>query len=224
MHVALDSRRATVDYTIQGEYGEAAISAGADLLLFLKGLAAAGKLGQSGSKIVSALGTAYEAGLGLYRAGQAIHGLFNNDGTLTDAAGPAGEALLRILLAARGFRGKAATELLESGNARKVLAPNIVKPLTQSEQAAIRKIGNIEKGHLTPGDFTGSLRDVTGNPVPKPGGGFWDHAQEMNNSLRGLRNAVDKLKDATDPAGVAAREKAMQLIQQILDHTAGAGI
>jgi hypothetical protein len=103
-------------------------------------------------------------------------------------------------------------------------APNIVKPLTQSEQAAIRKIGNIEKGHLTPGDFTGSLRDVTGNPVPKPGGGFWDHAQEMNNSLRGLRNAVEKLKDATDPVGVAAREKAMQLIQQILDHTAGAGI
>ena len=76
------------------------------------------------------------------------------------------------------------------------------KALTQAQESAIRKIGNIEKGHLTPHDYTGTLRDMVGNPVPKPGGGFWDHAQEMIDSLRGLRKHAKTLEGATDPERV----------------------
>lgn len=35
-------------------------------------------------------------------------------------------------------------------------------------------------------DFSGMLRDVKGNPVPKPGGGFWGNLGEMKYYLTGL--------------------------------------
>lgn len=35
---------------------------------------------------------------------------------------------------------------------------------------------------------------MDGNPVPKESGGYWDHMQEMQNTLRGLRNHADTLK------------------------------
>ncbi|MFD2131023.1 polymorphic toxin type 28 domain-containing protein [Pseudogracilibacillus auburnensis] len=41
-------------------------------------------------------------------------------------------------------------------------------------------------GHLTEKDFSGTLRDLQGNPVPKPGGGYWNHLQEMKDSYKGL--------------------------------------
>ena len=65
---------------------------------------------------------------------------------------------------------------------------------------------------------------MVGNPVPKPGGGFWDHVQEMNNSLRGLRKHVKTLEGVTDPAGIAARQRALELIEQIEEFTKGAGL
>lgn len=65
---------------------------------------------------------------------------------------------------------------------------------------------------------------MTGNPVPKPGGGYWDHAGEMQNSLTGLRRAVNTLEGATGSAAVNARQHALELIKQIEELTAGAGI
>ncbi|MBL6707632.1 MAG: hypothetical protein ISQ06_16095 [Planctomycetaceae bacterium] len=104
-------------------------------------------------------------------------------------------------------------------------APKVtVRPLTQAQESAVRKIGNIERGHLNPHDFTGTLKDMAGNPVPKPGGGYWDHLQEMNNSLRGLRKHAKTLEGATDAAGVTARQRALELIKQIEDSTRGVGI
>ncbi|NRS52065.1 hypothetical protein HP401_29010 [Brevibacillus sp. HB2.2] len=41
--------------------------------------------------------------------------------------------------------------------------------------------------HLTDMDFSGTLRDLQGDPVPKPGGGYWNHLQEMKDSYKGLR-------------------------------------
>ena len=35
-------------------------------------------------------------------------------------------------------------------------------------------------------DFSGELRDLQGNPVPKPSGGFWNYIQEMKDSYGGL--------------------------------------
>ncbi len=38
---------------------------------------------------------------------------------------------------------------------------------------------------------------MDGKPVPKENGGYWDHMQEMQNTLRGLRNHADTLKTST---------------------------
>lgn len=40
--------------------------------------------------------------------------------------------------------------------------------------------------HLTAMDLKGAQRDLDGNPVPKPGGGYYDHAQEVSDAYRGL--------------------------------------
>ena len=40
--------------------------------------------------------------------------------------------------------------------------------------------------HLTEMDLKGAQRDLEGDPVPKPGGGYYDHAQEVSDAYRGL--------------------------------------
>nr|WP_269847098.1 polymorphic toxin type 28 domain-containing protein [Paenibacillus sonchi] len=40
--------------------------------------------------------------------------------------------------------------------------------------------------HLTEMDLKGAQRDLVGDPVPKPGGGYYDHAQEVSDAYRGL--------------------------------------
>src|SRR5271167_4484394 len=65
---------------------------------------------------------------------------------------------------------------------------------------------------------------MVGNPILKPGGGTYDHVQDLGNILRGLRNSVDALKNATLPDAVAARQAAQQAIQQIEQAIQGAGL
>ncbi|MBT2289526.1 hypothetical protein J7E73_10350 [Paenibacillus albidus] len=40
--------------------------------------------------------------------------------------------------------------------------------------------------HLTEMDLKGARRDLDGDPVPKPAGGYYDHAQEVSDAYRGL--------------------------------------
>jgi len=99
--------------------------------------------------------------------------------------------------------------------------------LTQGEASAVNKIDNILTENLKPGpkgDISAAISDMVGNPIPKPGGGTYDHVQDLGNILRGLRNNADALKNATDPAGVAARQQAQQAIQQIEQAIKGAGL
>jgi filamentous hemagglutinin len=70
----------------------------------------------------------------------------------------------------------------------------------------------------------GGVADMMGSPIPKPGGGYWDHAQDLGGMLRGLRNNAAKLLNSTDPAAVAARQQAQQMIQQIQAAIKGNGI
>ncbi|MCC3379067.1 polymorphic toxin type 28 domain-containing protein [Paenibacillus farraposensis] len=39
--------------------------------------------------------------------------------------------------------------------------------------------------NLTEMDLKGAQRDLDGNPVPKLGGGYYDHAQEVSDAYRG---------------------------------------
>jgi hypothetical protein len=106
------------------------------------------------------------------------------------------------------------------------LAPSSA-PLSQGQQSAIRKIDNTISGHLKPGpkgDISGTVSDMVGNPIPKPSGGYWDHVQEMQNTLRGLRNQAATLERVTDPVAQAARQRALDAIAEIEAAIKGAGL
>lgn len=117
-----------------------------------------------------------------------------------------------------------ASGLTKSSNYANPIGP--IK-LNQQQKTAIRKINNIIKHHLKPGpkgDISGTVSDMVGNPVPKIEGGFFDHAGEMNDTLRGLRKRSKVLDGVNDPAAKAARAKALEAIQEIEEAIQGAGI
>lgn len=65
---------------------------------------------------------------------------------------------------------------------------------------------------------------MVGNPIPKPSGGYWDHVQEMQNTLRGLRKHAATLEGVADPAAQAARQRALDAIAEIEGAIKGAGL
>ena len=74
------------------------------------------------------------------------------------------------------------------------------------------------------GDISGTISDMTGNPIRKPGGGIWDHVQEMRNTLRGLRRHAKTPEGVTAPQAQAARQQALDAIRVIEDAIKGAGL
>lgn len=70
----------------------------------------------------------------------------------------------------------------------------------------------------------GTLKVMDENPVTKPNGGYWDHMQEMNNTLRGLRNNAETLKNINNPEAQAAYNRAIQAIDKIESSIKGYGI
>ena len=63
---------------------------------------------------------------------------------------------------------------------------HIVEELSRAQKRNLETLDNIVNKHLSEMDFSGTLRDLQGNPVPKPGGGYWNHLQEMKDSYKGL--------------------------------------
>ncbi|HXQ71108.1 MAG TPA: polymorphic toxin type 28 domain-containing protein, partial [Pyrinomonadaceae bacterium] len=66
--------------------------------------------------------------------------------------------------------------------------------LTKAQQRRIDKIDKIIEDHLTERDIQGLTRDVSRNPVPKPGGGQWDHFKEVTEAVKGLKREIQSLK------------------------------
>jgi filamentous hemagglutinin len=99
-----------------------------------------------------------------------------------------------------------------------------VQQLNQKQESAIKKIDNTVKNSLKDHDITGTLKDMDGNPVPKQDGGYWDHMQEMQNTLRGLRNNANTLKDVNNPEAQAAYGRATDAINKIESALKGHGI
>ncbi|HDL8287297.1 TPA: VENN motif pre-toxin domain-containing protein [Yersinia enterocolitica] len=99
-----------------------------------------------------------------------------------------------------------------------------VDKLNQKQESSIRKIDNAIKHALKDHDIAGTLKDMDGNPVPKKDGGYWDHMQEMQNTLRGLRNHADTLKNVNNPEAQAAYGRATDAINKIESALKGHGI
>lgn len=118
-----------------------------------------------------------------------------------------------------GSKGNASTNI-QPGSKQ----PVQIEKLNQKQESAIRKIDNSIKNGLKDHDITGTLKDMSGNPVPKPGGGYWDHLQEMQNTLRGLRRNAETLKNVNNPEAQAAYRRATDAINKIESAIKGHGI
>ncbi|MEX6158389.1 polymorphic toxin type 28 domain-containing protein [Providencia manganoxydans] len=90
-----------------------------------------------------------------------------------------------------------------------------VQKLNQKQESAVRKIDNAIEKAMKDHDIMGTLKDMDGNPVAKPNGGYWDHMQEMNNTFRGLRNNAETQ---------AVYNRAIQAIDKIESSIKGYGI
>ncbi|MGN0506215.1 MAG: hypothetical protein ACI4FZ_06610, partial [Lachnospiraceae bacterium] len=66
--------------------------------------------------------------------------------------------------------------------------------LTDAQKSRLNALDNTINDHLTEGDFSGTLRDLQGNPVPDGKGGYFDHIGEMQDSYRSLQ----KIKNALE--------------------------
>ena len=68
--------------------------------------------------------------------------------------------------------------------------------LLESQKRHIKKIDNIIRDHAKPTDFSGVAKELSGERIPKPGGGFYDHVREMQQSVRNLQGHVDDLANS----------------------------
>nr|MBP9479668.1 hypothetical protein [Sebaldella sp.] len=71
---------------------------------------------------------------------------------------------------------------------------SIKDSLSRAQNRNVKTLNNVIKENLKEHDFSGTLRDLQGDPVPKEGGGFWDHKTEMIQSydaLNGVKRGLE---------------------------------
>lgn len=71
---------------------------------------------------------------------------------------------------------------------------DIASRLTRAQSRNTNTLKNIVENNLTDGDFGGALADLQGKPIPKLGGGYWDHLTEMKQSYTGLNGVKSGLE------------------------------
>ncbi|MEE4570764.1 polymorphic toxin type 28 domain-containing protein [Paenibacillus polymyxa] len=81
-----------------------------------------------------------------------------------------------------GGSGSSRTRIISSADD---LSDAAKSKITTSQRATLNQQERTYS-HLTEMDLKGAQRDLDGNPVPKPGGGYYDHAQEVSDAYRGL--------------------------------------
>lgn len=98
--------------------------------------------------------------------------------------------------------------------------------LNQKQESSIRKIDNLIKNSIKDHDITGTLKDMDGNPIIKPDGGgkYWNHMKEMQDTLNGLRNHANTLKNVNNPEAQAAYGRATDAINKLESAIKGHGI
>lgn len=60
-----------------------------------------------------------------------------------------------------------------------------------------KKLDNLNS-HLTDLDIQGAKRDLANNPVPKPGGGYYQHLKEVTEAKIGMKNLIKTIKKELD--------------------------
>lgn len=103
---------------------------------------------------------------------------------------------------------------------------NAEQKLNQKQESSIRKIDNLIKNSIKDHDITGTLKDMDGNPIIKPdsGGKYWNHMKEMQDTLNGLKNHANTLKNVNNPEAQAAYGRATDAINKLESAIKGHGI
>ena len=68
---------------------------------------------------------------------------------------------------------------------------------------------NTINDHLTDGDFSGTLRDLQGDPVPNGRGGYFDHLGEMQDSYKSLRKIKKALEGSLKNPNLSDVDRAL---------------
>ena len=87
--------------------------------------------------------------------------------------------------------------------------------LTRAQSRNINTLNNIIDNDLTAGDFSRTLADLLGKPIPKPVGGFWDHLTEMKQSYTGLQSVKNGLEGSLQNSNLTSDIKV--ILQENLD-------
>ncbi|WP_432719002.1 polymorphic toxin type 28 domain-containing protein [Pectinatus frisingensis] len=123
-------------------------------------------------------------------------------------SGEAGKALKELYDVEKtaGNTGHVIEVTAESGKAVELL---------RTQSVNLERLNNIVDEHLTDMDFSGTLRDLKGNPVSKLGGGYWKHLQEMKDSYSGLLKIKRGLEGSLKNPNLS--DGARQALQNELD-------
>jgi RHS repeat-associated protein len=94
--------------------------------------------------------------------------------------------------------------------------------LTRAQARNLRTIENVIKNNAKPGDFSGVRSELAGKPIPKPGGGHWDHVTEMEQSVTSLQKSIKGLQESLNnpklpPEVRTAIEAGIERGQRVLD-------
>lgn len=71
-----------------------------------------------------------------------------------------------------------------------------LKMLTPAQRATVKRIDNAIEKHALPLDFIGVEKEVSGIKIPKPDGGFYDHVQEMRNTIKHIDKQMISIENS----------------------------
>ncbi len=112
---------------------------------------------------------------------------------VVDKAGDAAEVTLKKIDDAAEVAAGASDDVAKAASgARNGLES--ANTLTDAQKSRLNSVENTINDHLTEHDFSGTLRDLTGDPVPNGNGGFFDHIGEMKDSYKALQKAKKGLE------------------------------
>lgn len=94
---------------------------------------------------------------------------------------------LKVILKNNGVNPE---DLMWGGNKES----KITNTLTDAQKSRLNALNNTINDHLTDRDFSGTLRDLQGNPISNGRGGYFDHLGEMRDSYKSLQ----KIKKALE--------------------------
>jgi hypothetical protein len=160
-------------------------------------------IGNTGTPVVNPNSLLAQHGVDLSVTGGQLPGNF-----IASQAGEVGKNSLMAMAMITPIGGEEGAYASASKALEAARAARAASKCRAAELKAVEKLKNILTKNFKPGpkgDISGAISDMVGNPIPKPGGGTWDHVQDLGNILRGLENNVTALKNATDPAALAVR-------------------